>query len=165
MRSRLLLGVACVVLVTAASCSGHPTKVSAANKVSPTNAAAPRSKTAPTAPPGVPKVMLQSGTSYQNGALVQFCEGSSCRQGTGRQTHALVAADPLLFLIDQIPLTARVQITRAGATAPSDTRALHVGSLMAYAPTVRPGAYQVRLDATWKDGTGTWVFAVAIPIA
>jgi hypothetical protein len=35
--------------------------------------------------------------------------------------------------------------------------------MMLYAPTVRPGTYQVRLDATWKGGSGSWVFAIAIP--
>jgi hypothetical protein len=125
--------------------------------------AALHSKTAPVSPPGVPRVILQSGTEYQNGALVQFCLGSSCRQGPAKPAHALATPDPLLFLIDQVPASARVQLTRAGAAGPADTRALHVGTMMLYAPTVKAGTYLVRLDATWKGSTGSWVFSVTIP--
>jgi hypothetical protein len=109
--------------------------------------------------------MLQSGTSYQNGSLVQFCQGSSCRQGPAKQTRALTTADPLLFIIDQVPATARVQLTHTGAAAPSDVRALHAGTIMLYAPTVRAGTYLVRLDATWKGSNGSWVFSITIPKA
>ena len=123
----------------------------------------PHSRNAPTAPPGVPKVILQSGTAYQNGSLVQFCSGSNCRQGSGKQTHSLDAKGPLLFIIDAVPATAEVQIVHAGSTAPADTRALHVGTMMLYAPTVRPGTYFVHLNATWQNGHGSWLFSVLIP--
>ena len=163
MRSRRLLAAACGVLVIASSCSGHHAKVLGTTKSKAHAKAVPHSRTAPTAPPGVPKVILQSGTAYQNGALVQFCAGSSCRQGTGKPARAQATPDPLLFIIDRVPLTAQVQVTHAGAATPSDTRALHVGSMMLYAPTVRAGSYVVRLSATWKDGNGSWVFAISIP--
>ncbi len=162
MRSRRLLVAACCVLAVAASCTGHHTKVLGTTKTK-ASTAAPHSRTAPTAPPGVPKVILQSGTAYQNGALVQFCNGSNCRQGTGKQTHSLDAKDPLLFLIDTVPSTAKVQLIHVGSTAPADTRTLHIGTMMLYAPTVRPGTYIVHLDATWQNGHGTWVFSVLIP--
>ncbi|HEV2685674.1 MAG TPA: hypothetical protein VGW79_03460, partial [Actinomycetota bacterium] len=80
MRSRRVLVAACCILAFAASCSGHHTKVLATNKTKASRGAAPRSRTAPTSPPGVPKVILQSGTAFQNGSLVQFCNGSQCRQ-------------------------------------------------------------------------------------
>ena len=73
--------------------------------------------------------------------------------------------DPLLFLIDTVPATAKVQLIHAGSTAPADTRALHVGTMMLYAPTVRAGTYLVRLDATWQSGHGSWVFSILIPKA
>jgi len=127
--------------------------------------AAPHSRTAPKAPPGVPKVILQSGTAYQNGSLVQFCTGPQCRQGSGKQTHSLDAKDPLLFIIDTVPTKAQVQLIHVGSTAPADTRALHAGTMMLYAPTVRAGTYLVRLDATWQNGHGSWLFSVLIPKA
>lgn len=161
MRSRRVLVAACCILAFAASCSGHHTKVLATNKTKGTPV--PHSKNAPTAPPGVPKVMVQSGTAYQNGSLVQFCKGSQCRQGSGKQTRVLDAQDPLLFLIDMVPTTAQVQLTRVGSSAPADTRALHVGTMMLYAPTVRAGSYIVRLDATWQNGHASWLFSVLIP--
>ena len=119
--------------------------------------------TAPQAPPGVPKVMLQSGTSYQNGTLVRFCQGSSCRQGSGKLAHALEAPDPVLFLIDTVPQSATVTLTRAGSAVPAETRSLHVGSMMLYAPTANTGTYLVQLNATWPGSTGTWQFTIAIP--
>jgi hypothetical protein len=122
-----------------------------------------QSKAAPASAAGVPRVILQSGTSYQKGALVQFCSGSSCRQGPARQAHALDTADPLLFLVDQVPASARVQLTHLGVAAPVDARALHVGTMMLYAPTVNAGTYLVRLDATWKGSNGSWVFQITIP--
>ena len=67
MRSRRLIAAACGVLVIATSCSGHHTKVLGATKSKAPHKAVPHSRTAPTAPPGVPKVILQSGTAYQNG--------------------------------------------------------------------------------------------------
>jgi hypothetical protein len=162
MRSRrTLVIVLCCLSLAAASCGGHAKKVSVTSKKP---AKAPSHSTT-ASPPGVPRVILQSGTEYQNGALVQFCQGSSCRQGPAKQPHALASADPLLFLIEQVPLTARVQVTHAGAAAPADTRALHVGTMMLYAPTVKAGAYLVRLDATWKGSTGSWVFSITIPKA
>jgi hypothetical protein len=162
MRSRrTLVIVCCCLFFAAAACSGHAKKVSVTAKKS--QKAPAHSATAPVSLPGVPRVMLQSGTSYQNGALVQFCQGSSCRQGPAKQQHVLASQDPLLFLIDQAPLTARIQVTRAGAAAPVDTSALHVGSMMLYAPTVKAGTYLVRLDATWKGSTGSWVFSIRIP--
>jgi hypothetical protein len=161
MRSRLVLVAACCILAFAASCSGHHTKVLAANKAKGTPA--PHSPTAPTAPPGVPKVILQSGTDYQNGSLVQFCKGSQCQQGSAKQTRVLDAKDPLLFLIDMVPTTAQVQLTHVGSSVPTNTRALHVGTMMLYAPTVRAGTYIVRLDATWQNGHGSWLFSVLIP--
>jgi hypothetical protein len=161
MRSRRLLVAACCVLAVAASCTGH-TKVLGTTKTK-SSKPVPHSRTAPTAPPGVPKVILQSGTAYQNGALVQFCTGSNCRQGTGKQPHSLDAKDPLLFIIDTVPATAKVQLIHAGSTAPADTRALHVGTMMLYAPTVRAGTYIVHLDATWQNGHGSWVFSILIP--
>src|ERR1044072_968634 len=100
MRSLRVLVAACCVLAVAASCSGH-TKVLATNKAK-SSKQTPHSRNAPTAPPGVPKVILQSGTAYQNGSLVQFCSGSNCRQGSGKQTHSLDAKDPLLFIIDTV---------------------------------------------------------------
>jgi hypothetical protein len=162
MRSRRLLVAASCVLVVAASCSGHHTKVLGTTKTK-ASKPVPHSRTAPTAPPGVPKVILQSGTAYQNGSLVQFCTGSNCRQGIGTQPHALDAKDPLLFLIDTVPATAQVQLVHAGSTAPADTRALHVGTMMLYAPTVRPGTYVVHLNATWQNGHGSWLFSILIP--
>jgi hypothetical protein len=162
MRSRRTLAViVCCLFFSATSCGGHAKKVSVTSK-KPTKAPA-HSTTAPVSPPGVPRVILQSGTEYQNGALVQFCLGSSCRQGPAKQSRALATPDPLLFLIDQVPASARVQLTRAGAPAPADTRALHVGTMMLYAPTVKAGTYLVRLDATWKGSTGSWVFSITIP--
>jgi hypothetical protein len=161
MRSRRLLVASCCLLAVAASCTGH-TKVLGTTKTK-ASKPVPHSRTAPTAPPGVPKVMLQSGTAYQNGVLVQFCNGSNCRQGTGKQTRWLDAKDPLLFLIDTVPASAKVQLIHVGSTAPADTRALHVGTLMLYAPTVGAGAYIVHLDATWQNGHGSWVFSVQIP--
>jgi hypothetical protein len=161
MRSRRLLVAACCVLAVAASCTGHHTKVLGTTKTK--GKPAPHSPTAPTAPPGVPKVILQSGTAYQNGALVQFCNGTNCRQGTGKQTHSLDANDPLLFIIDTVPATAKVQLIHLGSTATADARALHVGTMMLYAPPVRPGTYLVHLDATWQNGHGSWVFSVLIP--
>lgn len=161
MRSRRVLIAACCILAFAVSCSGHHTKVLAANKTKGTSA--PRSPNAPTAPPGVPKVILQSGTAYQNGALVQFCKGSQCSQGSGKQPHSLDAKDPLLFLIDTVPRTAQVQLTHVGSSVPTNTRTLHVGTMMLYAPTVRAGTYIVRLDATWQNGHGSWLFSVLIP--
>jgi hypothetical protein len=163
MRSRRTLVIVGCLFLAAASCSGHANKVSVTAKKTPKSP--PHSKTAPVSPPGVPRVMLQSGTSYQNGALVQFCLGSSCRQGSAKQSHALATADPLLFLLDQAPSTARVQLTHAGSAAPADVRALHVGTMMLYAPTVRAGTYQVRLDATWQGSNGSWVFTITIPKA
>ena len=162
MRSRRLLVAALCVLAVASSCTGHGTKVLGTTK---TKSAKPvtHSRTAPTSPPGVPKVILQSGTAYQNGALVQFCNGSNCRQGTAKQSRLLDAKDPLLFLIDTLPATASVQLVHAGSTVPADTRALHVGTMMLYAPTVRPGTYSVQLDATWQNGHGSWVFSILIP--
>ena len=161
MRSRRVLVAACCVLALAASCTGNHTKVLAANKTK-ASKAAPHSRTAPKAPPGVPKVILQSGTAYQNGSLVQFCN-PQCRQGSPKQTHSLDAKDPLLFLIDTVPTTAQVQLVHAGSTTPADTRALHVGTMMLYAPTVRAGTYLVRLNATWQNGHGSWLFSVLIP--
>jgi hypothetical protein len=164
MRSRRLLAAACgVMLIAAVSCTGHNTKVLGTTKSTSSGNPAPRSSTAPKGPPGVPKVMLQSGTSYQNGALVQFCTGSSCLHGTGKQAHPLTAADPLLFIIDRIPATAKIQMTRPGASTVADARSLHVGSLMVFAPTGLTGAYVVRLDATWQNGNGSWVFSISIP--
>jgi len=163
MRSRRTLVIVCCLFLAAAACGGPTKKVSVTSKK--TTKSSVQSKTAPVAPPGVPRVILQSGTSYQNGTLVQFCEGSSCRKGSAKQPHALATPDPLLFLIDQVPATARVQLTRAGAAAPSDTRALHVGTMMLYAPTANAGTYLVRLDATWKGSTGSWVFSITIPRA
>ena len=160
MRSRRALAIGCCLFLATAACSGHAKKVSVTAKGS---QKAGHSTTAPVSLPGVPRVMLQSGTSYQNGSLVQFCQGSSCRQGPGKQAHALEAADPLLFLIEQAPVTARVQLTRAGLAAPADVRVLHVGTMMLYAPTVHAGTYQVRLDTTWKGSTGSWVFSIKIP--
>jgi len=162
MRSRRLLVAACCVLTFAASCSGHHTKVLGTTKTK-ASKPVPHSRTAPTAPPGVPKVILQSGTAYQDGALVQFCTGSNCRQGTGKQPRTLDSKDPLLFLIDTVPVTAKVQLIHAGTTAAADTRALHVGTMMLYAPTVRAGTYLVRLDATWQNGHGSWLFSILIP--
>lgn len=163
MRSRRTLVVLCCLFLATAACSGHPKKVSVGAKKS--HKAPGHSTTAPVSLPGVPRVMLQSGTSYQNGSLVQFCQGSSCRQGPAKQTRALAAPDPVLFLIEEAPLTARVQLTHAGAAAPMDARALHAGTIMLYAPTVRAGTYLVRLDATWKGSTGSWVFQITIPKA
>jgi hypothetical protein len=156
-----MLVVLICLFLGAASCSGHSKKVSVTSKKLP-KAAAHSTATA-ASPSGVPRVILQVGTSYQNGALVQFCHGTSCSRGPAKQAHAMAAADPLLFLIDQVPASARVQITHAGAAAPADARALHVGSMMLYAPTVRAGTYLVRLDATWKGSTGSWVFSITIP--
>jgi hypothetical protein len=161
MRSRRSLIIVCCLFLAAAACGGPAKKVSVTSKK--TTKPTVQSKTAPVAPAGVPRVILQSGTSYQNGALVQFCLGSSCRKGAAKQAHALTTADPLLFLIEQAPASARVQLTHAGAAAPADVRALHVGTMMLYAPTVRAGTYQVRLDATWKGSTGSWVFSISIP--
>jgi len=163
MRSRRWAIVICCLFFAAAACSGHAKKVSAGAKK--TQKAPSHSTTAPVSLPGVPRLILQSGTSYQNGSLIQFCQGSSCRQGPAKQARALATADPLLFIIDQVPATARVQLTHAGAAAPSDVRALHVGSMMLYAPTVRAGTYLVRLDATWKGSSGSWVFSISIPNA
>lgn len=162
MRSRLFVAV-CGVLVLAGACTGNHTKVLATTKTKAPAKATPQSRTAPKAPPGVPKVMLQAGTAYQNGALVQFCTGSTCRDGSGKQTRSLAANDPLMFIIDTVPTTAQVQLMYAGASTPAETRALHVGSLMVYAPTVRAGTYLVRLDATWQGSRGSWVFSVQIP--
>src|SRR5437870_5173275 len=148
MRSRGTLVIVCCLFLATAACSGLPKKVSVTSKKAGNGSA--HSKTAPVAPPGVPLVILQAGTSYQNGSLLQFCQGSSCRQGPAKQSRSLAITNPLLFLIDQVPSTARVQLTRAGAAAPADARALHVGTMMLYAPTVRAGTYLVRLDATWK---------------
>ena len=161
MRSRRSLVILCCLFLATAACSGHAKKVSVTAKKS--QKAPSHSTSAPVSPPGVPRVMLQSGTDYQNGSLVQFCHGSSCRQGPAKQPHALAAADPLLFLIEQAPVTAKVQLTRAGAAAPADARALHVGTMMLYAPTATAGTYLVRLDATWKGSTGSWVFQITIP--
>ena len=165
MRSRRALVAACCALAFAASCTGAHTKVLATNKTKSSSKPVPHSRTAPKAPPGVPKVILQSGTAYQNGSLVQFCTGSQCRQGNGKQTHSLDAKDALLFLIDTVPTKAQVQLIHVGSTTPADTRALHVGSMMLYAPTVRAGTYLVRLDATWQNGHGSWLFSVLIPKA
>src|SRR5260221_14419046 len=151
MRSRRSLVILCCLLFATAACSGHAKKVSGTAK---SQKAPSHSTTAPVSPPGVPLVMLQSGTEYQNGSLVQFCQGSSCRQGPAKQSRALATTDPLLFLIEQAPATARVQLTHAGAAAPTDARALHVGTMMLYAPTAGAGTYLVRLDATWKGSTG-----------
>src|SRR5438309_1162191 len=161
MRSRRALVILCCLFLATAGCSGHAKKVSVAAKKG--QKAPGHSTTAPVSIPGVPRIMLQSGTDYQNGSLVQFCQGSSCRQGPAKPARALPAPDPVLFLIEQAPVTARVQLTRSGAAAPADTRALHVGTLMLYAPTARPGTYVVRLDATWKGSTGSWVFSITIP--
>ena len=159
MRSGRVLAAVCGVLVLATACTGHQTKVLGTTKTKSAKAV-PHSRTAPVAPPGVPKVILQSGTAYQNGALVQFCN-PGCRQGSGKQTHSLDAKDPLLFLIDTVPTTATVTLTHASSTAA--TRALHVGTMMAYAPPVRPGTYVVHLDATWQGSHGSWVFSILIP--
>ena len=162
MRPRALLAAVCCALLAAAACSSQHTKVLGTTKVK-ARSSVSRSSTAPVSPPGVPKVILQSGTSYQNGALVQFCTGSSCRQGIGTQKRPLDTHDPLLFIIDTVPQTAQVQLTRAGSSAPSATAGLHIGSLMAYAPTVRPGTYVVQLDATWAhNARGSWIFSVVI---
>jgi len=106
---------------------------------------------------------MQSGTSYQNATLLRFCQGQSCRQGSGKLPRALAAADPLLFIIDAIPQTANVTLTKAGAATPAETRALHAGSIMVYAPTVSAGTYLVQLNATWPGSTGSWQFTVSIP--
>jgi hypothetical protein len=160
-RSKRTVVVVCSLLALLTACGGSPKKVAAQSKKS--SKAARAHTTAPQAPPGVPRVMLQSGTSYQNGALVRFCHGTACRQGTGKAVHALEAPDPVLFIIDTIPQSATVTLTRAGATAPADTRALHVASLMLYAPTVGPGTYLVQLNANWPGSTGVWQFSIAIP--
>lgn len=160
MRSRRVLVAACCILAVATSCSGHNTKVLATKK---SRTPTPHSSTAPTAPPGVPKVILQSGTAYQNGSLVQFCKGSQCWEGNGKQTRVLDAKDPFLFLIDTVPTTAQVQLTRVGSSVPANTRPLHVGTMMLYAPTVHAGTYIVRLDTTWQNGHGSWLFSVLIP--
>ena len=108
--------------------------------------------------------MLQSGTSYQNATLVRFCQGRSCHQGAGRLPRALAATDPLLFIVDTIPRSATVTITKVGLATPADSRALHVGSLMLYAPPVPTGSYLVQLNATWPgNATGSWQFNVTIP--
>ncbi|HJT37964.1 MAG TPA: hypothetical protein VJ818_06020 [Actinomycetota bacterium] len=162
MRSRALLSAVCCALLVAGACSSSHTKVLGTTKTKAPHSAS-RSTNAPISLPGVPKVILQSGTSYQNGALVQFCTGSSCRQGAATQKRPLDTHDPLLFIVDSVPETAQVQLTRAGATAPSATGILHIGSLMAYAPTVRPGTYVVQLDATWAhNARGSWIFSVLI---
>src|SRR6266852_2931755 len=111
MRSRRSLVILCCLFLAAASCSGHTEKVSVTAKTS--QKAPGHATTAPVAPPGVPRVMLQSGTGYQTGSLVQFCPGSSCRQGPAKQSRALPTPDPLLFLLEQAPATAPVQLTHA----------------------------------------------------
>ena len=114
MRSRRLIAAACGVLVIATSCSGHHTKVLGATKSKAPHKAVPHSRTAPTAPPGVPKVILQSGTAYQNGALVQFCAGSSCRQGTGKPARALATPDPLRGRVTALHILAVTSGPRIG---------------------------------------------------
>src|SRR5437879_4206735 len=116
MRSRRALAILCCLCFATAACSGHPKKVSVTAKKS--QKAPSHSTTAPVSPPGVPRVMLQSGTSYQNGSLVQFCQGSTCRPGPGKQSRSLEAPDPVLFLIEQAPVTAQVQLTHAGTATP-----------------------------------------------
>jgi hypothetical protein len=143
-----------------ASCTGHATKVSIATPSTSKKAAVPIAATK-----GIPQVILQIGTGYQDGALIQYCLGSSCRKGPSTQVHALPAGDPLLFIIDQAPRSARVQLTAPGAAVPIDVRALHPGTMMLYAPQVRAGSYVVRLDAVWKGRTASWVFTIKVPKA
>jgi hypothetical protein len=160
MRSRRIVLVAGVLLFALAACGGHQKKVGSSTQ--PTSSA-PGLSSPTRLPAGVPKVMLQIGISYQSGVLVRYCQGSSCRQATGTQAKPLAATDPLLFIIDQRPSSAQVLVTPVGKTVLSDSRALHVGTTMLYAPEVKPGTYLVRLEATWKGRTATWVFSIKVP--
>lgn len=158
MRSRAALLLGCALLVTLAGCGNHAKKVSA---TTPSVPAAVGSRRAPPAPAGVPKILLQVGTAYQNGSLVQFCRGSACESGPATAPQAIKASDPLLFIVEQPPKAATVSLTRGSAVA--DQRALHAGTMMVYAPQVKPGAYVVHLDVTWSDRRASWVFAVSVP--
>jgi hypothetical protein len=154
MPSKRLVAASAAVLVLLAACGGHERRVSVSSPPA-TSSGIPTP-----AVKGAPRVILQIGTAYQNGALVQFCDGGSCRDQAPKRVAALPGSDPLLFIIDQRPKTARAQLL-AGSTV-VDSRALHPGTTMLYAPDVRPGSYTVRLDVSYKGRSAAWIFRVKV---
>jgi hypothetical protein len=155
MPSKRVIAAVAVMVLTLGACGGHERRVSASSHVSATPSALPVQ-----AVKGAPRVILQVGTSFQDGTLVQYCDGGSCKTGSPRVGSTLSGSDPLLFIIDQRPSTARAQLS-SGSTV-VDARALHPGTTMLYAPAVGPGSYMVRLDASYKGRSASWVFRVKV---
>jgi len=154
MRSKHAVAIVAVCVLTA--CGGG-----AARRVSATG---PSSKTSTRPAPvvkGAPRVLLQVGTSYQTGSLVQFCSGGSCRDSDLKAPPAIAGSDPALFIVDQRPRAARVRLF-AGPSTLIDERQLHPGTTMLYAPDVRPGTYLMRLEGSWKGRTGVWLFRIKV---
>jgi len=156
MRSRLIAAVV-VVLLAGGACTGGPKRVSVYGPQTIASSSGRASQN------GVPRVMVQMGTNFVDGVLVQFCKDKSCQRGPGRATRTLEGAEPLVFIVDQKPVSARAELRASGAAEPMDATQLRSGTTMLYAPEPEPGSYVVTLTASWKGRSGSWVFRVKVP--
>ena len=114
-------------------------------------------------PTGIPKVILQVGTSFEPGRLSSFCDGKKCRTGALAPTTFLPAKHPLYFIISAAPKSAVLKVSAPGAPDAATQTALRPGNTMVYDPGVGPGRYVVTLEASWGRRSGSWVFGVEIP--
>jgi hypothetical protein len=159
MSSRVAASLLCLVLAGAAACSGGKKPVTVYGRQT-----VATSKASP-AIPGLPRVMVQMGTSFVDGTLVQYCKDKTCERGPGRPTRTLEGTEPLLFIVEQKPVSARAELRAAGAAEAVDASRLQSGTTMLYTPDAKPGYYLVTLTASWKGRSGSWAFRLNVPRA
>jgi hypothetical protein len=143
------------------ACPGGDGKTAQSVGKKPQGTQAPRARAA--APTGVPKVVLQVGTSFETGRLSSFCEGKRCSVGSSSPATYLEATHPLFFILSAAPRSAALQIASVGNSAAPSRSPLHPGNSMAYDPDVEPGRYVLTLEASWGRRSGRWIFGIEVP--
>lgn len=115
--------------------------------------------------PDTPLARMQAGTDSAAGVLIRLCRGDACETRGGDAARVLRLRDDgmVLFAVGRRPDTARVDLRGAAGGALVARQELEPSSLMAFAPTVSRGRYEVRLVATWAERRAVWRFALQVP--
>lgn len=119
------------------------------------------------ADPDAPRARMQAGTDSAAGVLIRLCRGEACETRGGEAAPVLRLRDDgmVLFAVGQRPDAARVDLRGAPDGALVARRELEASTLMAFAPAVPRGRYEVRLVATWAERRAVWRFALQVPPA
>lgn len=112
--------------------------------------------------PATAEASMTSGTEVARGVIVHHCEGDLCRTVPGARPAGVivvVAARPIVTVaLEREPMTVE-GVVRRGDRVVARTPLLP-GTLVAWTPRLRTGRSELRIVATWRDGSTTWTFAI-----